>query len=211
MSQNQIKLFIVDNEPIFRLGFCTAISTYADFKIVGQGDTSNDTFRELTKGLVLNILVIGIGVEIADLEFSSLDFCLRLRQLYPELPIFVLTSNVKYRQLTTIKSWGIKGYCTKGTDIETVVNALRRVAYGETYWSNQKQSRPQWLQTALSGVSQTGRQQIQESISDIEKQLENPDLSDWERVFFAWSQARIISSAVVSRSFSCRRITCDRQ
>ncbi|GAB4537988.1 MAG: DUF3685 domain-containing protein [Pleurocapsa sp.] len=183
MSPNQIKLFIVDNDPIFRLGFCTAIASYGDFAIVGQGDTSNDTFRQLTQGLVLNILVVGVGVDVPELEFSSLEFCERLRQLYPELPIFVLTPNFQPRQLTKIKSWGVKGYCSKGTNIEQVIEGLRRVAYGETYWLDRRPSDPNWLQTALSGVSQTGREQIQETIAEIDKQLENPDLSDWERVF----------------------------
>ncbi len=183
MSPNQIKLFIVDNDPIFRLGFCTAVATYADFAIVGQGDTSNDTFRQLTQGLVLNILVIGVGVDVPELEFSSLEFCERLRQLYPELPVFVLTVNFKPRQLSTMKSWGVKGYCSKGTNIEKVIEGLRRVAYGENYWLDSRPIHPNWLQTTLSGVSQSGREQIQETIAEIDKELENPDLSDWERVF----------------------------
>ena len=198
MSPNQIKLFIVDNDPIFRLGFCTAIANYGDFMVIGQGDSSNDTFRQLTQGLVLNILVVGIGVDKEGLEFSSLEFCQRLRQLYPELPIFVLALNLKTRQLINIRSWGIKGYCDKGTDIERVVSGLRCVAYGESYWLNNKLSRPKWLQNTLSGISQTGRQQIRDSIAEIEVRLENPDLSDWERAFLLGRQRELLTARWIS-------------
>ena len=88
MTTDKIKLFIVDRDAIFRLGLRTAIANYDDFAIVGEGDINQDTFRELTQGLILNVLVIGIS-QGADSEIGSLEFCQRFRELYPQLPIFL--------------------------------------------------------------------------------------------------------------------------
>ncbi|MEN9871169.1 MAG: hypothetical protein RLZZ171_2161, partial [Cyanobacteriota bacterium] len=91
MTQAKIKLFIVDHDSIFRLGLRTAIAQYADFEIVGEGNLSEDTLRELTQGMVLNVLVLGISYTAA--EISSLELTRQLRQLYPQLPLFLLTPN----------------------------------------------------------------------------------------------------------------------
>ena len=198
MTQNQIKLFVVDNDPIFRLGFCTAIAQYPDFLIIGQGDTSNDTWRQLAQGLVLNILVIGVGLDVPETEFSSLEFCQRLRQVYSDLPLFVLSLNLTSKQLAAIESMQVRGHCHRGTDIETVVNGLRRVAYGETYWHQHKLHPPNWLQTALARASRAGRQQLYESIEEIDRRLAQEDLSDWERVFLIGRKRELLAARWVA-------------
>lgn len=199
MTKNQIKLFVVDNDPIFRLGFCTAIAQYPDFLIIGQGDTSNDTWRQLAQGLVLNILVIGIGFDVPEIEFSSLEFCQRLRQVYPDLPLFVLSLNLSSKQLAALKSWQVRGHCHRGTDIEIIVNGLRRVAYGETYWHQPKLNPPNWLQMALARASRAGRQQLSESLEEIEQRLAQEDLSDWERVFLIGRKRELLAAHWVSK------------
>ncbi|WP_036481203.1 DUF3685 domain-containing protein [Myxosarcina sp. GI1] len=199
MTQDQIKLFIVDNDPIFRLGFCTAIARYPDLVIIGQGDTSIDTFRQLTQGIILNVLVVGIGLDLPELEFSSLQFCQRIAQLYPQLPIFLLTLDLKFKQANKIKSWGVRGYCNKGTSIETVKDALRAIAYGENYWQTPTQSRSNQLQKILSNLSRSGRQEIADSLAEIERQLASPNLSDWERVFLVGRQRELLAAQWLSR------------
>ena len=205
MTKNQIKLFIVDNDPIFRLGFCTAIAQYPDFLIIGQGDTSNDTWRQLSQGLILNILVIGVGLDSAETEFSSLEFCQQLSQVYPELPLFVLSLNLKSRQLATIKSWQVRGHCQKGTDIETIINGLRSVAYGESYWQNTSSS-PSLLQNTLARVSRSGRQQLYESIAEINQKLAQEDLSDWERVWLIGRKRELLAARWVASRLTAEEI-----
>ena len=194
MTKDQIKLFIVDNDPIFRLGLVSAIAQYPDFTIIGQGDSGNDTFRQLTQGLVLNILVVGVGWEGKELGLSSLEFCQKLRQLYPQLPLFLLVSNLKSKQLATIESWKVRGYCYKGTDIETMIAGLRRVAYGDIYRPKIDTSSPNWLQIALSRVSQPGRQQLVANLEAIDRELAKDDLSDWDRVFLIGRKRELLAA-----------------
>lgn len=206
MTKNQIKLFIVDNDPIFRLGFCTAIAQYPDFLIIGQGDTSNDTWRQLAQGLILNILVIGVGLDSAETEFSSLEFCQRLSQVYPELPLFVLSLNLKPKQLASLKSWQVRGHCYKGTDIDTVINGLRSVAYGESYWQKTSSSSPSLLQNTLARVSRSGRQQLYESIELIDRRLTQEDLSDWERVWLIGRKRELLAARWVAKRLTAADI-----
>ena len=206
MTKDKIKLFIVDCDSIFRLGLRTAIAQYADLEIVGEGSVNNDTLRELTRGLILNVVVIGINYD-SDSE-SSLELIQQLRQLYPQLPLFVLTPNLPQRQLAKIKSWGVRGYCDRGSSINTIVEGLYAVAYGNTYWQSDRSSPKLW-QKALARLSQTGRIELEETLQEIEEKLTNPNLSDWERVFLVGRKRELLTARWLSNRLVAEEIVLE--
>lgn len=203
MNQDKIKLFIVEHDSIFRLGLRTAIAQYADFEIVGEGEVSNDTLRQLTRGLVLNVLVIGISH--GDTSDASLELTHQLRQLYPQLPIFVITSNLPLRQLAKIESWGVKGYCDRSSSIDTIVRGIYTVAHGATYWEIDR-STPKLWQQILARLSQTGRIELEKTLREIEEKLTNPNLSDWERVFLIGRRRELLSARWLSNRLTAEEI-----
>lgn len=203
MSNAKIKLYIVDRDAIFRLGLRTAIAKYADFAIIGEGNLSNDTLRELTQGLVLNVLVIGID-RAADGDISGWTFTQQLRQLYPQLPLFLLTANFSPAKLAKLRSWGVQGNCDRSATIEMIMEGLYSVAYGNSYWHTEDEP-SRWWQQALARWSQGGRMELAQTLESIESQLANPNLSDWERVFLTGRKrelltARWLSSRLVAES-----------
>ena len=204
MTNAKIKLYIVDRDSIFRLGLQTAIAQYDDFEIVGAGNVSNNTLRELTQGLILNILVIGID-PYAAAEISSEEFVQQLRQLYPQLPLFLLTPNFSDRQLARLKSWGVRGYCDRFAEIDTIIEGLRSVAYGNIYWQTNNVSPKLW-QKALARISKSGRIQLEETLQLIEEQLTNPNLSDWERVFLVGRKRELLTARWLSSRLVAERI-----
>ncbi len=208
MTKAKIKLFIVDHDSIFRLGLRTAIAQYADFEIIGEGNFSNDTLRELTQGLVLNVLVIGIGhgSRDSDSEISGWELTQKLRQLYPQLPLFVLTANFSASQLVKLKSWGVQGNCDRSASINTIITGLQTVAYGNTYWQTQHHS-PRLWQQILSRLSKPGRIELEETLHAIESELANPNLSDWERVFLVGRKRELLTARWLSNRLVASEIT----
>ena len=204
MTKAKIKLFIVEHDSIFRLGLRTAIAQYVDFEIIGEGNVSNDTLRQLTQGLVLNILAIGISHTDSS-EFSSFDFVQQLRQLYPQLPLFVLTPNFSTQQLAKLKSWGVKGYCDRSSSINTVIEGLQAVAYGNTYWQSDR-AEPRLWQQALGRLSKTGRIELEQTLQEVEAKLANPNLSDWERVFLVGRRRELLSARWLSNRLTAEEI-----
>ena len=207
---DKIKLFIVDGDAIFRLGLRTAIAQYGDFSIVGEGDLSNDTFRTLTQGLVLNVLVVGIS-EAGNAEITSLEFCQRFRELYPQLPIFVLTpANFSTGKLAKIKRWGIKGYCDRLSSINTVIEGLHTVAYGNIYWQNNAVA-PRLWQKALGRISQPGRIELEQTLQRINERLTNRDLSDWERVFLFGRKRELLTARWFANRLTADKVVLDEE
>ena len=204
MTKAKIKLFIIDRDAIYRLGLRTAIARYPDFEIVGEGNVSNDTLRELTQGLVLNVLVIGINVEPTE-SMSALDLTQQIQQLYPQLPLFLLTPKFSARQSARLKSWGIEGSCDRLAGIDTIVEGLYTVAYGNSYW--QQDPPPQLWQQALGRLSKNGRIELERTLQEIEARLESTSLSDWERVFLVGRKRELLTARWLSRRLVAESIT----
>ena len=205
MTKAKIKLYIVDRDSIFRLGLQTAIAQYNDFEIVGARNVSNNTLRELTQGLVLNILVIGIDPYSAG-EISSWEFLEHLRQLYPQLPLFLLTPNFSVQKLAKLKAWGVRGYCDRSASINNIIEGLRSVAYGNIYWPSNNVSPKLW-QKALARISKSGRIQLEETLQSIEEQLAYPNLPDWERVFLIGRKRELLTARWLSSRLVAEKIT----
>ena len=197
MTTDKIKLFIADRDSIFRLGLRTAIAQYDDFTIVGEGNISNDTFRQLTQGLILNVLIIGINSDTSTSEADSLEFCQQFRELYPQLPIFLLTSSLSPKKLSLLKSWGIMGYCDRSSSINTIIAGLQTVAYGNLYWQDRKTSPKLW-QKALGRISKSGRVELEQTLQTIEARLAKGNLSDWERVFLVGRKRELLTARWLS-------------
>ena len=195
MTQAKIKLFIVDRDSIFRLGLRTAIAQYADFEVVGEGNLSEDTLRELTQGMVLNVLVLGVSY--GDAAELSLALTQQLRQLYPQLPLFLLTPDFSSRQIAKLKSWGVRGNCDRAASISRLIEGLQEVAYGNTYWDTPTATAPKWQQ-ALAKISKPGRIELEQTLQEIEEKLANPNLSDWERVFLVGRKRELLSARWLS-------------
>jgi DNA-binding NarL/FixJ family response regulator len=205
MTKDKIKLFIVDHDSIFRLGLRAAIAQYGNFEIVGEGNISKDTWRELTQGLILNVLVIGISSHNSTSEVTSLEFCHQLRQQYPQLPLFALTPNYAPKQLAKLKAWGVKGYCDRSSSINTLIEGLHSVAYGVTYWQT-KNFQPQLWQKFLANISKTGRLELEATLKSINEQLTNPNLSDWERVFLVGRKRELLTARWLSKRLVAEEI-----
>ncbi|MEM7595754.1 MAG: hypothetical protein AAF383_30350, partial [Cyanobacteria bacterium P01_A01_bin.83] len=196
MSKAKIKLYIVDQDSIFRLGLRTAIAQYADFEVIGEGNLSTNTLRELTQGLVLNVMVVGIN-PLSEAEISGQEFTQQLRQLYPQLPLFLLTSNFSRSQQRKLKAWGVRGNCDRSASINVIIEGLHTVAYGNTYWHTEDYS-PQLWQRALASWSKAGRIELEQTLQAIETQLANPSLSDWERVFLMGRKRELLTTRWLS-------------
>jgi DNA-binding NarL/FixJ family response regulator len=193
MTQNQIKLFIVDDDPIFRLGLVNALTSVPGFRVIAQADTIANTWRQLAQGLIPDILILELAVgRFTKKKLSALQFCQQLEQQYPNLVIFILTSVIEPQQLLTAKALGVKGYCPKGTSQETVVFALRRLASGGTYWQEESLPRLNLWQNVLSRMGNSGRQQIQNSIEQINNQLAANNLSVVDQLFWSGRKRELL-------------------
>jgi DNA-binding response OmpR family regulator len=192
MTSNQIKLLIVDDDPIFRLGFCTALASVPGFRVIAQADSIPNTLQQLTQGFVPDILILELAVGRFGGKIYSLELCQQLVQKYSNVAIFILTSVTEPEPLVTAKTLGVKGYCPKGTNLETIVFALRRLASGGSYWPEESFPTPNLWQNFLARLGNSGKQQIQDNINQINSQLRANHLSTLDQLFWSGRKRELL-------------------
>lgn len=189
MSDRPIKLVVIDDDPIFRLGISTALTDrdFADIQVTAQGDTAS--IYQILAGNPPDLLLLA-------LDANPLALCEQLIAQYPELKIFLLTFNLKKQQLIWLKSCGVKGYAAKGTNPKELVNALRRVASGESYWQNLPLSySPSVRLTWFSRQCQLGLEQINSDLEAVEKKLSRRKLPLIDYLFWRGRKRELLAAS----------------
>ena len=99
--------------------------------------------------------------------------------------ILLLASGLTNPELEKIQALGVRGYCLKGTNVDTVVFALNCVSAGEIYWQGNSLSvsvKQNLWQKALASFSNTGKQEITQDIQAIDNRLADNNIPPLNRL-----------------------------
>lgn len=209
MTKDRIELMIVDNDPIFRLGFVTALAAYPDFDIISQANDLPHALLELEQGTIPDLLVLEFNFKyFVNKKSTHWQLCRKIRHKYASLPIFVLSANSKPKILRTLKTLRVQGYCNKGTDIDTIARAMRSIAEGEIYWQDNKVITTNFWQTNLSRLSQAGHREIKTTLAKVNYELKDRHLSDLDRFFLSGRKRELtVASWLVSQLIASEMVT----
>ncbi|WP_448270334.1 DUF3685 domain-containing protein [Nostoc sp. DSM 114159] len=139
MSDRPLKLLLIDQDPIFRLGLRIALEAIPNLEAIAvETDTiALQILAEIAEKdpnqVNLVVLEFGNGRSTTSQQLG-LQFCRQLKALYPNLPILLLSSIQEQGLLLAAKSVGINGYSPKGTPLPELVAAIQEVADGGSYW-----------------------------------------------------------------------------
>lgn len=133
MKNPKTNIVITDDHNLFRKGICSLISDF-DF-IENIYECSNG--KELLE--LLNSLENIPEVVLLDLQMPVMDgieVTPKLRKLYPELKIIILTMEDDEQFILHMINEGVNGYLLKNADPEELENALLNVIAKDYYFSD---------------------------------------------------------------------------
>lgn len=131
MHASSIKILLVEDDELFRLGLRTRLEREPGMEIVAEAE-DGETAVELAKHYPLNVVVLDIGLP----GIGGIEACLQLKQAQPNLPILVLTSRTQKSLIVRLIEAGVQGYSQKGVPSETLILAIRSVAAGASWWDS---------------------------------------------------------------------------
>jgi two-component system response regulator DevR len=120
-----IRVLLIDDSPIIRLGLRSALEDYPDIAIVGEAGTVADG---TAASLQLKPDIVLLDLHLPDK--SGLTACRELLRARPQLKILILTSSSNERHVQEALSAGARGYLLKENDGAALASALRTVANG---------------------------------------------------------------------------------
>jgi DNA-binding NarL/FixJ family response regulator len=140
MSDRLLKLLLIDQDPIFRLGLRVALEAISELQVIAEVETDTAALQILAEIAKQNpnqvnlvISELGNGRSTASQQLS-LEFLRQLKALYPNLPVLLFSPVQEQELLLAARAVGVNGYCPKGTPLSELVAAIREVASGGSYW-----------------------------------------------------------------------------
>ncbi|MEC4813154.1 MAG: response regulator transcription factor [Scytonema sp. PMC 1069.18] len=160
MSTNNLKILLVEDDELFRLGLRMRLQQEPSIEIVAEAEDGEQAL-EFASRYPLDLVLLDVGLP----GIGGIEACRQIKQQHPQLPILVLTSRFEKPLIARLIEAGAQGYCLKGIPSESLILALRSVAAGASWWDRT-------ATTEIRAAFETSNTTIS-SARTIE-QLENP-------------------------------------
>jgi DNA-binding NarL/FixJ family response regulator len=129
MSNNEIRILIADDHPLFRFGLRALLDAEAGTAVIGEA-TSGIEAVEMAASLQPDVILMDINMP----ELNGLEATRHILADNPEANILVLTMFDDDTVFAAIRA-GARGYLLKGSEGEETLRAIRAVAGGEAIFS----------------------------------------------------------------------------
>jgi len=125
-----LRILVVDDHPIVRLGIRQMISTEPDLEICGEAESAQ-TALQLAGTLKPDLALVDLSLA----EGTALALIRELRESAPGLEVLVLSMHDETLYAERVLRAGARGYIMKQTAIDGLVGAIHHVASGGVYVS----------------------------------------------------------------------------
>jgi DNA-binding NarL/FixJ family response regulator len=200
---NLTRIILIDDDPIFRLGLRTALEAFPDLQVVAEADTGAVALNTLSTLLRQNhVDLVALEMLLGHSnpnELSGLPLCQRLKAQYPNLPVLLLTAQSDPVQLVAAKESGIEGYCAKRCSIPQIIQAMRQLVMGQSSWPTLPTLPPALTKTVRppswhSKLRSHGLRQIEDTLAQVTQQLQNPNLSNLDWLFWSGRRRELLAA-----------------
>jgi DNA-binding NarL/FixJ family response regulator len=125
------KILLVDDHPLVREWLTNLINDEPDFEVCGQAQNSREALG-LIGTLQPRIVVVDISMEGA----SGLELIKDVKAVHPKVDLIVLSMHDETLYAERAMRAGAAGYIMKREATDKVLDAIRAVCRGESYFSN---------------------------------------------------------------------------
>jgi two-component system, NarL family, response regulator len=129
MSSPLLKVLLVEDDELFRLGLRVRLQQEPDLEISAEAE-DGETALELAETHLLDLVLLDVGLP----GIGGIETCSQLKKRHPHLPILILTSHFQPALIARLVTAGAQGYCVKGVAPETLILALRSLVAGASWW-----------------------------------------------------------------------------
>lgn len=215
MSDRPLKVLLIDQDPIFRLGLRVALEQVPNLEVTAEAQTDTVALHILAEFAqnnpkAVNLVILELG------NSRYLQLCRQLKAEYPNLPILLLSSVSEPGLLMAARDAGVNGYCPKGTPVSELVDAMQLLASGGSYWDGEMGSGGKITANsrtdAINGISTTphsspvpfarlrnnwrlsGIDYINATLAKVTAQLQVPGLPLLDRAILAGQRRELLAA-----------------
>jgi DNA-binding NarL/FixJ family response regulator len=173
----RIEVFIVDDHYMVIEGIRALLQGEMDIELIGHASTAASCLSFL-KNKLPDVILMDISMP----DKSGVDLCKEVRLAYPAVFVIGLSTFNQFTFIEAMMENGASGYLLKNAYKEEITAAIRDVAKGKTYLSNEVAST---LKNAAHEDSPVLTRRENEILRLIASGLTNPEIA--EKLFLSLS------------------------
>ncbi|MFH6604637.1 response regulator [Maribacter algicola] len=127
-----IKVLIADNHPIVRMGVINVLESASGFEVLDDVSTTSELFEKL-KDVSPDVVMLEMDIP----EINGIATLRKVKKEYPNVKVLMYSGQSEdVYALSTIRA-GAFGYLSKASDIDYIISAVRKVAEGNMFITNE--------------------------------------------------------------------------
>lgn len=126
-----IRVLVVDNHDIVRIGLADILGAESDIKVIGEAKNGLEAVNQ--------VLQLKPDVTIMDIFLpgcNGLEATVAIKEKWPEAKVLIWTTSEREEDLLQALKFGAQGYLLKNVTVTEMVQAVRRTAVGEIMLSS---------------------------------------------------------------------------
>jgi DNA-binding NarL/FixJ family response regulator len=161
---NKIKVLIVDDHKIIRVGLRGLLEREEDIDVTGEAENADEVMNILAQHPADVVLMdIDLG------ETDGITITHKIKELYPSIQVLGLTMHEETNYIIKMLEAGASGYLLKNAGREELLAAIHTVLKGDSYFSQKVSA------TLLQAITNH-----KEAVSEQKKSIGQTPLSDRE-------------------------------
>jgi DNA-binding NarL/FixJ family response regulator len=159
--KNNIKLLIVDDHKMFLEGIQSILSETDFIEVVGTAKNGLEAIK-LTNSFLPDVIITDLTMP----ELDGIELTEKIKDSYENIKVLVVSSHIEGEMISKAIKAGINGYIFKNTGKTELLKAIKKIANGENYYTEEvKES----LQNSLFNPAEARKQVA--NISTREKEI----------------------------------------
>jgi DNA-binding NarL/FixJ family response regulator len=123
-----IRIFIVDDHQLVIEGLNTVLQKETNFKLAGNATNAIDC---IFKTNTCDVILMDISLP----DNSGIDLCREIKFQYPGIAVIALSTFAEGSYIQQMIDAGASGYLLKNADKQEIIEGIKTVAKGNTYFS----------------------------------------------------------------------------
>jgi DNA-binding NarL/FixJ family response regulator len=148
-EERKASVFLVDDHPLVREHLTALIQHEADLQVCGAAADA-PTALSLISRQVPDLVILDISLK----RSNGLELIKSLKEMWPKLPVLVLSMHDEMLYAERSLRAGALGYITKEEATVNVLSAIRKVLRGQVYLSDRMAGR--MMKRMVGGVAKEG-------------------------------------------------------
>jgi two-component system invasion response regulator UvrY len=124
-----VRILVVDDNPAVRHYLRAILEQQSAWQVCDEARTGGEALQRVQKSPPPDLILMDFQMP----DLNGLDVAQQIAQLFPKIPILLVTIHLSNQLAEAAKRVGVRGACAK-TDVGSIVQAVEALLHEQTYF-----------------------------------------------------------------------------